>query len=63
MPTNKLVPTDYELVEFRPVPGAEDEWAGFQFVDHSRLWDWLGVLPVGLWLVLNLLVIGMVAVG
>lgn len=49
-----------EEVEFKPIPGAEEEWAGFQFVDRSRLWDWLGLYPVGFYLALCLLLLGSV---
>lgn len=42
----KKVAREYEPVEFRPIPGQEDEWAAITGYDRSRLWDWLGLYPV-----------------
>jgi hypothetical protein len=55
---NRLVARESEPVEFVPVPGYEDEWAIGSWVIRSRLWDYLGVLPVGLYLVLCMLLMG-----
>jgi hypothetical protein len=57
-PVNRLVPRGYEEVEFVPVPGAEDHWAGFVYVARSALWMYLGILPVGGYLAVCLVLIG-----
>lgn len=62
-PVNKKVPQDMEPREFRPVPGFEEDWAGFRYVQRSRLWDAAGTYPIGLWFVLVLLMIGVASCG
>jgi len=51
---NRLVPRNEEAVEFRPIPGREDPWP----VVRSRLWDYLGVFPLGAYLCACLVMIG-----
>jgi hypothetical protein len=58
VPTNRLVPRQEEVVEFRPIPGAEDSWASHCYVERSRLWDYLGVFPIGAYLCAWLVMIG-----
>lgn len=48
-------------MEFRPLPGQEEGWAGFQYVEISPLWRWLGVYPISLYLCFVLILFGMVA--
>lgn len=55
---NRVVPREEEVVEFRPIPGQEEDWAGFQFVDRSRLWEYLGIYPIGGYLVLCAILLG-----
>lgn len=50
----KLVPREAEPVEFRLLPGTEEEWASAVYVERSRLWDFLGVIPVLATVVLQL---------
>lgn len=57
-PVNRMVPRELEPVEFKPVMGFEDDWAIGSWVIRSRLWDYLGVLPVGVYLVLNMILMG-----
>ena len=57
MAVNRPVTREHEEVEFRPVPGQEHEWASFCDVQRSRLWDYIGVYPVGFALVAILLLI------
>jgi ABC-type phosphate transport system auxiliary subunit len=63
MPANRSVPTSEERVEFRPLPGQEDDWAEFNWLDRGAEWYWLGTFPVGLALIMILLLIGVVASG
>ena len=62
-PINKKVSPEAGAVEFKPIPGYEEEWAGFNYVERSRLWDALGVVPVGLWFVLSLVIAGVSSCG
>jgi hypothetical protein len=62
-PVNKKVSPEAETLEFKPIPGYEEEWAGFSYVERSRLWDALGVVPVGLWFVLSLVIAGVSSCG
>lgn len=62
MPVNRVVPPGSEPVEFRPLPGQEEDWAGSDYILRSQLWYWLGVYPIGAILVLILTFMGMVAV-
>jgi hypothetical protein len=62
VPTNRLVSRDREEIEFKPIPGSEEEWAMFQYIGRSRIWDWLGLYPVGLYFICNLMLIGLVAI-
>jgi len=50
-------------VEFRPLPGQEDDWAEFSYVERSQLWLWLGIAPICLAFEALLLLIGMVFSG
>ena len=59
MAVNRPVPREDEEVEFRPVFGAEEEWAGLVYFARSRLWDALGVYPVSGTIVLFLLLMGL----
>lgn len=59
---NRRVSRSEEVVEFHPVPGYEDDWAGYSYIERSRLWDALGTLPIGALLVLGLLLLGGVLV-
>jgi hypothetical protein len=55
---NKYVSREREPIEFRPIAGGDEEWAGLHYVPRSRLWDWLGLYPVGAYLVLCLWLLG-----
>jgi len=48
-----------ETVEFRPIPGHEDEWAGASLEDRSRAWDWLGTYPLLIFISLYFMMIGL----
>jgi hypothetical protein len=54
----KLVPREEEPVEFRMLPGQEDDWAGAADMELSPLWTWLGWCPVYLYVVAMLMLIG-----
>jgi hypothetical protein len=46
MPTKRLA-REHEAVEFRPLPGQDDEdWAGTELDSRSPLWKWLGLYPL-----------------
>jgi hypothetical protein len=60
MPANRPVMPGEEAVEFRPLPGQEDDWAEFNYVERSALWYWLGFLPVCYVFEALLILIGMV---
>jgi hypothetical protein len=47
-----------EDVEFRPVAGLEREFAGWALVRRSRVWDYLGLYPIGVYIVAMLVLIG-----
>jgi hypothetical protein len=59
MALNRVVDRSDEPVEFRPVPGQEDEWASLSYVERSALWGGLGALPVGVVLVVLLVLMGL----
>lgn len=59
MAVNRPVAREDEPVEFRPVPGQEEEWAGLVYTARSRLWDALGTIPVALLLIGSLILIGL----
>jgi hypothetical protein len=63
MPGNRIVGTGEEPVEFRPLPGQEEEWAEFNYLKRSPVWYWMGVFPVCCAFEALLLLIGMVASG
>lgn len=44
----RFVSREEEPVNFRPVPGLEQEWATFEDPRRSLLWLSLGILPVSL---------------
>lgn len=58
MRLNRLVPLEEEPVEFRMMPGQEDEWAGTADMELSPLWDWLGAYPLYAFVVAMLALIG-----
>jgi hypothetical protein len=60
MPANRRVGSHEEPVEFRPLPGQEDDWAGYTYVPRDRIWDWMGTYPVALSFILLLVLLGMV---
>lgn len=60
MPVNRLVSRDREEIEFRPIPGSEEEWAMYQYIGRNPLWDWVGLYPVAAYLILNFILIGLV---
>lgn len=60
MPANRSVPTGEEPVEFRPLPGQEEDWAEFSYLDQTY-WFWLGTFPIAVAHMLILLMIGVVA--
>lgn len=63
MPSNRMVGSGEEPVEFRPLPGQEEGWAEFNYVVRSPLWYWLGVFPICGAFIALLLLTGMVASG
>ena len=52
------MPRDQEPVEFKLIPGQEDEWAGEAEMELSPLWRWLGVYPLYGWVIATLILIG-----
>lgn len=47
MSVPRRLPREFEPVEFRPMPGQEDEWAtGSDWEIRSPLWRWLGLYPL-----------------
>lgn len=60
MPTNRRVGTGEEPVEFRPLPGQEEDWAEFNYLDQT-LWFWMGIFPIAVAHMLILVMIGLVA--
>ena len=58
MPSNRPVAPSEEAVEFRPLPGQEDDWAEFNWVDRGELWFWLGTFPIALYFMMLLALIG-----
>jgi hypothetical protein len=58
MRINRLVPVEEEPVEFRMLPGQEDDWAGAADMDLSPLWNWLGIYPLYIFFVVMLVLIG-----
>lgn len=63
MPSNRSVGSAEEAVEFRPLPGFEDDWAAFNYVDRGGVWYWLGLFPIALCHIALLVLIGVVANG
>jgi hypothetical protein len=62
-PVNRIVGTGEEPVEFRPLPGQEDDWAEYNYVARAGVWYWAGTFPVSLAFMAVLALIGMVASG
>jgi len=50
-------------VEFRPLPGQEDDWAEFNYVIPAPCWYWLGTFPIALYFMAILTLIGVTYVG
>jgi hypothetical protein len=61
MAANRSVRPGEEAVEFRPLPGQEQDWAEYNYVDRGAEWFWLGTFPIGICFIAILLLIGMVA--
>lgn len=63
MAANRSVPLGEEPVVFRPLPGQEDDWAEFNYVDRGGVWFWVGTFPVAVFFMIVLVLLGMVASG
>jgi hypothetical protein len=56
----KRLAREHELVEFRPLPGQEDEWAaGSEWETRSLLWKWLGLYPLLAYVAIMFALLGM----
>lgn len=56
----KRLAREREPVEFKPLPGQENDWAsGSEPEILSPLWRWLGLYPILLFITLYCLLIGM----
>ena len=58
MPVNRPVSREMEEVEFKPIPGTEDSWPQFSYIQRSRLWAYLGIYPVGMYISVWLVLLG-----
>lgn len=47
-----------EPVNFRPLPGLEEEWAQYEDPQRSDLWFWLGIAPVAAFISITLVSMG-----
>jgi hypothetical protein len=63
VPANRPVGNSEEAVEFRPLPGQEDDWAEFNYAIPAPCWYWLGTFPIALYFMAILTLIGVTYVG